>query len=44
MKLRWLGHAAFQIDDLVVDPFINGNPMAAVKVGNSRRLEKFSKF
>ena len=36
MKLRWLGHAAFKIDDLVIDPFIKGNPMCPVKVGDIR--------
>ena len=35
MKVRWLGHSAFQItgnDVVLVDPFIEGNPAAKVKV------------
>ena len=36
MKLTWLGHAAFKIENagkiIYVDPFLTGNPMAAVKV------------
>ncbi|MEM2899784.1 MAG: metal-dependent hydrolase [Thermoplasmata archaeon] len=35
MKVRWLGHSAFQItgnDVVLVDPFIEGNPSAKVKV------------
>ncbi len=31
MKITWLGHAAFLIDDLIIDPFINGNPSSPVK-------------
>jgi len=34
MKVTWLGHAAFLIDDLIIDPFISGNPSSPVKVGD----------
>jgi len=26
MKIIYYGHAAFQIDDLIIDPFLSGNP------------------
>lgn len=36
MKITYLGHAAFMLDDgktkLLLDPFLTGNPAAAVKV------------
>jgi len=35
MKLRWLGHSAFELTDgettLLIDPFITGNPQCTVK-------------
>ena len=34
MQITWLGHSAFEIEDLdhiVVDPFLTGNPVAAKK-------------
>jgi len=34
MRLTWLGHAAFLIEDIsriLIDPFITGNPMAPCK-------------
>jgi L-ascorbate metabolism protein UlaG (beta-lactamase superfamily) len=34
MKVRWLGHAAFLLegkDRIVVDPFLTGNPVAAIQ-------------
>lgn len=31
MKIQFLGHAGFLIDDLLIDPFISGNPLAKVK-------------
>ncbi len=32
MKIKFLGHSAFLIDDLLIDPFINKNPVCPVKV------------
>lgn len=32
MKIRFLGHSAFLIDDLLIDPFIKENPVCPVKV------------
>src|SRR3990172_9319324 len=34
MKIKWLGHAAFLIDDLLIDPFIKDNPACPVKVND----------
>ncbi|MBR9699195.1 metal-dependent hydrolase [Candidatus Woesearchaeota archaeon] len=31
MKIKFLGHAGFLIDDLVIDPFLTGNPKAVDK-------------
>src|SRR3989339_634319 len=34
MKIRWLGHSAFLLhgkDRILIDPFLTGNPKAAVK-------------
>ncbi len=36
MKLKWLGHAAFLIDDLLIDPFIKDNPVCPVKIKDIR--------
>ncbi len=32
MKIKFLGHSAFLIDDLLIDPFIKNNPLCPVKV------------
>jgi len=32
MKINYFGHSAFLIDDLLIDPFITGNPNCPVKV------------
>ena len=32
MKIKFLGHATFLIDDLLIDPFIKENPLCPVKV------------
>ncbi len=34
MKIKFLGHSAFLIDDLLIDPFIKKNPLCPVKVGD----------
>ncbi len=37
MKLRYLGHSAFQIigsKNIIIDPFLNGNPLAAPPKGD----------
>lgn len=31
MKITYFGHACFLIDDILIDPFITGNPLAPVK-------------
>ena len=31
MKIKYLGHAAFLINDLLIDPFITGNPLSPIK-------------
>lgn len=33
MNIRYLSHSGFVIDDLVVDPFLSGNPLAPVNAG-----------
>ncbi len=32
MKIKFLGHSAFLIDDLLIDPFIKDNPICPVKI------------
>jgi len=32
MKIKYLGHSAFLIDDLLIDPFIKKNPICLVKI------------
>lgn len=32
MKIKFLGHSAFLIDDLLIDPYIKENPVCTVKV------------
>ncbi|NIM47298.1 MAG: metal-dependent hydrolase [Candidatus Aenigmarchaeota archaeon] len=32
MKIKFLGHSAFLIDDLLTDPFIKNNPICPIKV------------
>jgi len=32
MKIRYFGHSAFLIDDLLIDPYIKGNASCSVKV------------
>lgn len=32
MKIKFLGHSAFLIDDLIIDPFIKENPVCLVKI------------
>ncbi|AGK60638.1 putative Zn-dependent hydrolases of the beta-lactamase fold protein [Archaeoglobus sulfaticallidus PM70-1] len=37
MKIRWLGHAAFELEakkKVIIDPFLTGNPSAPVKAEN----------
>ncbi|MCD6367604.1 MAG: metal-dependent hydrolase [Candidatus Aenigmarchaeota archaeon] len=31
MKVKYLGHSCFLIEDLLIDPFISGNPKATVR-------------
>ena len=31
MKVQYLGHAGFLLEDLLIDPFINGNPSCPIK-------------
>ncbi len=34
MKIKYLSHSGFLIDDLVIDPFLTGNELAPVKPGD----------
>ena len=41
MEIRFLGHAAFELSDgassVLIDPFLTGNPKAAVAAEDSAR-------
>jgi L-ascorbate metabolism protein UlaG (beta-lactamase superfamily) len=34
MKIKYFGHSAFLIDDLLIDPYIKENPACPVKIGD----------
>jgi len=36
VRIRFLGHAGFLIEDLLIDPFITGNPVAGARVEDLR--------
>ena len=39
-RVRWLGHSALLVEgdghNVLIDPFLTGNPKAAAKAGDSR--------
>jgi len=43
MKINWIGHAGIKIEDqgkiIYVDPWITGNPVAKIKVGDIKKAD-----